>query len=221
MSVLGDPKYPQLQSTQRQLFSSGGEPPREKAKQTKARLDELVVGIHTAAEQGDANSQFQLGQMYEKGTKVRRNENMARQWYRLAAEQGHVSAQFNLGRLMQDKNVAESLKWFLEADSRGHNSAALYLGRIYVGGGVEMLKDVKAAVKWFLKAADPARGFHPSAEAQLELGHIYRKGDGVPKDEDQAITWYRRAANQGHSIAGSWYHGMRRRQRVERPRSFR
>ncbi len=190
------------------------------AKQTKARIDEEVAEIHKAAEQGDSNAQFQLGEMYEKGKMVRKNENTARQWYRLAAEQGHVSAQFNLGRLMQDKNVVESLKWWLEADSRGHNSAALYLGRIYAGGGVEILKDPKAAVKWFLKAADPARGFYPSAEAQLELGHIYRKGDGVPKNEAEAVKWYRRAANQGHSIAESWLHGMNRRQQVERPRPF-
>ena len=221
MSIVGEPKYLRLQSAQRRLFSSGGRPPRERAKQTTARMDEEVQQIHKAAEQGDANSQFQLAQMYEKGKKVRRNENTARQWYRLAAEQGHVSAQFNLGLLMQDKNVAESLKWLLEADSRGHNSAALYLGRIYAGGGVEMLKDVKAAVKWFLKAADPARGYHPSAEAQLELGHIYRKGDGVPKDRDKAIMWYRRAANQGHSIAESWIHGMERRRQAGRPRPFR
>lgn len=218
--MLGDPKYLQLQSAQRQLFSTGGEPRREKATQTKAPIDGLVEQIHEAAGQGDVNSQFELGQMYEKGTKVRKNENTARQWYRLAAEQGHVSAQFNLGLLMQDKNVAESLKWLLEADLRGHNSAALHLGRIYAGGGVEMLKDVKAAVKWFLKAADPARGYHPSAEAQLELGHIYRKGDGVPKDEAEAIKWYRRAANQGYSIAESWLHGMERRRQAERPRPF-
>ena len=220
MSLLGDPKYLQLQSAQRQLFPTGGGPPREKTKQTKAQRDEEVQRIHKAAEQGDTDSQFQLGQMYEKGTKVGRNENTARQWYRLAAEQGHVTAQFNLGLLMQDKNVAESLKWWLEADSRGHNSAALHLGRIYAGGGVEMLKDVKAAVKWLLKAADPARGYHPSAEAQLELGHIYRIGDGVPKDEDEAIKWYRWAANQGHSIAESWVHVMERRRQAERPRPF-
>ena len=184
-------------------------------------MDGVVEQIHKAAGQGDANCQYQFGEMYEKGKKVRRNENTARQWYRLAAEQGHVSAQFSLGLLMQDKNVAESLKWLLEADLRGHNSAALYLGRIYAGGGVEILKDVKTAVKWFLKAADPARGYHPSAEAQLELGHIYRKGDGVPKDEAEAIKWYRRAANQGHSIAESWLHGMERRRQAERPSPFR
>ena len=221
MSIPGDSKHSQLHSAQRRLFSTGGEPPQEKAKQTKAQMDKVVGELHKAAEQGDSDAQFQLGLMYEEGTKVRKNENTARQWYRLAAEREHAEAQFNLGRLMQDKNAVESLKWWLEADSRGHNSAALYLGRIYVGGGVAILKDPKAAVKWFLKAADPARGFYPSAEAQLELGHIYRKGDGVPKNEAEAVKWYRRAAYQGHSIAESWLHGMNRRQQVERPGSLR
>ena len=221
MSIPRNLNHSQLHSAQRRLFPTGREPTQEKATPPNERIDEVVAEIHKAAEQGDSNAQFQLGEMYEKGRKVRKNENTAQQWYRLAAEQGHVSAQFNLGRLMQDKNVVESLKWWLEADSRGHNSAALYLGRIYVGGEVEILKDPKAAVKWFLKAADPARGFYPSAEAQLELGHIYRKGDGVPKNEAEAIKWYRRAAYQGHSIAESWLHGMNRRQQVERPGSLR
>ena len=50
---------------------------------------------------------------------------------------------------------------------------------------------------------------------------IYRKGDGVPKDESEAIKWNGRAADQGHSIAESWLHGMERRQQAERPRPFR
>ncbi len=35
--MLGDPKYLQLQSAQRQLFSTGGETPREKITQTAGR----------------------------------------------------------------------------------------------------------------------------------------------------------------------------------------
>lgn len=48
---------------------------------------------------------------------------------------------------------------------------------------------------------------------------LYRNGDGVPAAE--AIKWYRRAANQGHSIAGSWLHRMEGRRQTERPRPFR
>ncbi len=39
------------------------------------------------------------------------------------------------------------------------------------------------------------------ARAQTELGIRYREGDGVAKDEAQAVEWYRRAAKQGYARA--------------------
>ena len=39
------------------------------------------------------------------------------------------------------------------------------------------------------------------ANAQLNLGVMYRNGQGVPKDDSQAVNWYRKAAEQGHSEA--------------------
>ena len=39
------------------------------------------------------------------------------------------------------------------------------------------------------------------AEAQSDLGFRYEKGQGVPKDEDEAVKWYRKAADQGHAPA--------------------
>ena len=39
------------------------------------------------------------------------------------------------------------------------------------------------------------------AEANLNLGDMYRDGDGVPKDDAEAVRWYRLAAEQGHARA--------------------
>ena len=41
------------------------------------------------------------------------------------------------------------------------------------------------------------------AEAQLNLGNIYRKGRGVPQDYAEAVKWYSKAAEQGD--AGAQY----------------
>ena len=49
------------------------------------------------AKQGNANAQFNLGLMYEKGQGVPQDYKTAVKWYRLAAEQGHANAQSNLG----------------------------------------------------------------------------------------------------------------------------
>ena len=35
------------------------------------------------------------------------------------------------------------------------------------------------------------------ADAQLQLGHLYESGEGVPRDYAEAAKWYRKAAEQG------------------------
>ena len=42
-----------------------------------------------------------------------------------------------------------------------------------------------------------------NAAAQSNLGWMYDKGEGVPKDAVQAVAWYRKAAEQGLAFAQS------------------
>ena len=59
--------------------------------------DTKAVELYTlAAEQGNANAQYNLGVMYAEGRGVPKNEQVAAAWYRKAAEQGHASAQQKL-----------------------------------------------------------------------------------------------------------------------------
>ena len=39
------------------------------------------------------------------------------------------------------------------------------------------------------------------ARAQSLIGSIYREGLGVPKNDAEAVKWYRKAAQQGHVMA--------------------
>ena len=39
------------------------------------------------------------------------------------------------------------------------------------------------------------------ATAQFNLGIMYASGEGVPKDDAEAVRWYRKAAEQGHAFA--------------------
>ena len=48
--------------------------------------------------------------------------------------------------------------------------------------------------------AEAARG---NAVAQLNLGRMYAAGQGVPADDQQAISWFRKAADQGDARAQS------------------
>ena len=49
------------------------------------------------AKQGDVQSQFDLGKMYQQGLGVSKDLQKAAKWYRLATKQGLASAQNNLG----------------------------------------------------------------------------------------------------------------------------
>jgi hypothetical protein len=40
-----------------------------------------------------------------------------------------------------------------------------------------------------------------NAEAQFSMGHLYRAGEGVPRDAAIAADWFARAAAQGHGHA--------------------
>ena len=58
---------------------------------------EEVLQLFVDAEQGDADAQFELGQMYDEGQDVPQDYKQALRWYRQAAEQGLNIAQYNLG----------------------------------------------------------------------------------------------------------------------------
>ncbi|WP_371926156.1 hypothetical protein [Pseudomonas sp. LPB0260] len=52
-----------------------------------------------AAEQGNANAQFNLGARYANGLGVAKDLQTAAYWYRLAADQGHAKAKERLQML--------------------------------------------------------------------------------------------------------------------------
>ena len=60
--------------------------------------------------------------------------------------------------------------------------------------GVE--KDFGKAAEWFTKAAEQG-----NANAQNNLGMMYKKGLGVGKDFGKAVEWYTTAAEQGKANA--------------------
>jgi S1-C subfamily serine protease len=72
--------------------------------------------VLTAAEQGNAEAQANLGNMYEAGRGVTRDFQQALAWYSKAAEQGHPKAQINLAVMYYEgrgvpQNYALSYVW--------------------------------------------------------------------------------------------------------------
>ena len=93
----------------------------------------LAVWLPTA-EQGDAEAQTLVGEIYERGVGGEPDYAAAAEWYRRAAERGNARAQFNLGSLYEqglgvEADKLEALNWYrqssgLTADSLIFRSAA-------------------------------------------------------------------------------------------------
>jgi TPR repeat protein len=54
------------------------------------------------------------------------------------------------------------------------------------------------AFKWFRKAAEQGHSI-----AQVDLGLMYLRGEGITKNPDEAVKWFRLSAEQGNDIAQS------------------
>ena len=67
------------------------------AAQSVATTQQVLVNENALS--GNATAQFDLGQYFEIGNGVTKNDDKAKYWYLKAAEQGHVRAQYCLGLL--------------------------------------------------------------------------------------------------------------------------
>lgn len=101
---------------------------------------------------------WRLGQMFESGEGVRRNEARAARLYSGAASKGFAPAANSLGGLYLagagvERNYAEALGWYRKAASAGFADAFLNLAGMYVHGlGVD--RDLARAFALAVAAAD-------------------------------------------------------------------
>ena len=149
---------------------------------------------------GDAFVQCNLGNMYNWGYGVEKDESQAVEWYRKAAEQGYSNAQNNLGNMYLngkgiEQDYRKAVEWYRKAAEQGNAIAQINLGFMYQNGkGIE--QDDRKAVEWYRKAAE--QGY---ARAQTNLGLMYYDGKCVEQDYMMAQYWYKKAAEQGYARA--------------------
>ena len=106
-----------------------------------------------SAEQGDPESQYWLGTMYDEGKGVLLDDKEAVKWYTKSAEQGDASAQYNLALMYLNgegviQDYKEAVKWYTKAAEQGNARAQGNLGFMY-GNGNGVLQDNVYAHMWF------------------------------------------------------------------------
>jgi TPR repeat protein len=149
-----------------------------------------IVALHNKAEGGDADAQFRLGQIYDKGEVIPANTNESIRWWQRAGEQGNQEALFHLAtRLLSLQRKAEAIAALKKAGDLGHAQALNTLGYIYQQGqGVE--KNMFYAYDYYLQAAN--RG---SAEAMWNLADMYGSGQYLARSDLMlGCIWARRSA---------------------------
>lgn len=130
-------------------------------------MEQAVLWLRKAAEQGHTPSQYNLAFVFYAGVGLYTTEG-----------------QPDIGPRYVKQNRGEAVKWFRKAADGGHASSQAYLGRCYeIGQGVT--KDQGEAIKWWHKAAEQG-----NAMALNCIGACYDNGDGVAKDEVEAYAYF-------------------------------
>lgn len=105
-----------------------------------------------SANNGNAEMQFNIGLMFQRGRGVRQDHGEAIKWYEKAATQGLVPAQVNLGLMYYDGKGMEidnilAAKWLEKAAAQGDDRAQYLLGIMYGKGEVGQRRDMKKSIE--------------------------------------------------------------------------
>ena len=98
----------------------------------------------------------------------------------------------------QNKGDVDTQKYLA---GKGYPAAAFLWSNGYYQGK-DIPQNYAEVFKWLLFSSTNKRGIESElAQAQYNLEVMYNNGQGVPKDNAEAVKWYRLAANEGNAIA--------------------
>jgi len=154
-----------------------------------------------SGQNGNAQAQYLMGQAHLQGRGTDQDPVRAIYWLTKAAEKNNKDAQYELGKLYfegyvvpQDKTIAQD--WLTRAAEQGKPDAVNLLS---------MLKNtVDFATKIYQESAEVliSRAKKGDPQAEFELGLRYESGAwDVNQDNQKALTWITRAADDGNRVA--------------------
>ncbi len=169
-----------------------------------------VEKLQKQAEEGNANAQSKLGQLYApipgapemapNESCLKKDAQLAVKWLTQAGEGGHSQSALMVGVMYENgwgipKNIKKAEHWFGKAASLGDSKGMIALGHLY-SQEEDKLSDHQAAREWYEKAW--AKG---DSEAAFYISKLYEKELGIPKDEKMAVDWLQKAVKGGWTQA--------------------
>lgn len=177
-----------------------------------------VSSLQYAAEKGHALAQWKLGRMYAAGEGVPQNDLRAFQYFsRIADAHAEDSPDLPQARFVSNAFVQLG-HYYLEGipNSRvkadpdraremyayaasyfGDADAQYSLARLYLDGSGGLTKDTRQAVRWLSLSANKGQ-----YRAQALLGHLFFKGDQVPRQAAKGLMWLTLARD--NAAADKW-----------------
>ncbi len=141
------------------------------------------------AEKDNADAQYNLGILYQKGLGVEKNLKAAFIWYKRSAANGNTDAMYNLG-IMYDKgkviyrSAKDATKWWKKAAELGNAEAQFNIAVEYFYGRT-LGKDIPKALMWWKKSARQGNRSSKSALYKVYTEGLY----GVEKNPQEANRW--------------------------------
>ena len=151
------------------------------------------------ANSGDAVAMRKLGYEYLIGKNIQKDEKKAFQLFRAAVWEGDLNATIYIDKEMGDACFIGGAnpyigceRWLKKAAEQNYIYAEELLADKYYEGAY-IVKDVKAAIYWYEKAANQG-----SVYAMYQAGYVYYT---VPIDYNKAGQWFSLAAEKGNKDA--------------------
>ena len=165
--------------------------------------DDIAMAIRwyqEGAENGEAPSQYKLGECYDIGKGVKKDLSQALNWYEKAAQQGYKDVAFTVAERYENgigarQDWPKACQWYAKSAQNGNAEAQYQLANHY-DRGIGVQKEFQTAVYWYQQAAAQNH-----VEAQVVLGKCYETGHGTPQQPEKAKDMYSKAAEQGNVFA--------------------
>ena len=153
-----------------------------------AKAKKEFEDLKSKAEQGDAKAQLNIGMMYANSYGVAQDKTEAVKWFRKSADQGFAEAQYHLGKCYHEgfgvvADKAEAVRCFTKAANRGFAEAQYHLGN------------------YCMEASRLPMLYKTTLIADLVSAAYEKYNDDMKKKRAEAVTWYHKAAEQGHVAA--------------------